>query len=267
MKKILDYLEQLDLSDVEAKLYLSLLNTGPTSVRDLAATIDIKRTTTYLYIDQLIEKGLIMKVVKGSQKLVAANDPKDSLEFLVKRKLQTAITVENEFPDMLRALTTSLPQVKEIGDAEIKYYKGKNGIQKIYDEALLSQELRVYANLSELESLFKINGLILEYQIYEKALLKNKELKIYEIVADEPRSIDKFNLNQTVQTKRYYHKYIPASVGLTSPGILMYDNKVVTINGKENFNIVVLHNIDYYTNSIRLFDFIWKMLPEPEIKV
>ena len=45
MEKIVDYLKQLDLSDVEAKLYLTLLQTGPSSVRDLAQTIDIKRTT------------------------------------------------------------------------------------------------------------------------------------------------------------------------------------------------------------------------------
>src|ERR1700722_3759231 len=99
MDNIVDYLKQLDLSDVEAKLYLTLLQTGPASVRDLALTIDIKRTTTYFYIDQLVDKGLIIKLVKGSKKLVAANEP-ENLKILVEEKMKTAKAVQQGFPDI-----------------------------------------------------------------------------------------------------------------------------------------------------------------------
>lgn len=260
MDKILDYLKQLDLSDVEAKLYLTLLQNGPTSVRDLAMTIDIKRTTAYFYIDQLIEKGLIMKQVKNSKKLVAAEEPK-ALKTLVENKVTSAKKVQNNFKAILEEINTSLPQGKDNSEAEIKYSKGNQALRKVYEEALKGEELRVYANLTELESLFKANNFLLEYQVYEKALLKNKHLKIYEIVADTPGSIENFKLDQTVKTERYFYKHMPANVGLTAPGILMYNDNVAIINGKENFNVVVLHSTDYYINSIRLFDFLWKVLP------
>src|ERR1700744_3984765 len=103
MDKIIDYLKQLDLSDVEAKLYLTLFQTGPASVRDLAATINIKRTTAYFYIDQLVEKGLIMKLVKGSKKLVAANDP-ENLKTLVEEKIKSANAVKEGFPEIIKIL-------------------------------------------------------------------------------------------------------------------------------------------------------------------
>jgi HTH-type transcriptional regulator, sugar sensing transcriptional regulator len=106
MDNIIDYLKHLDLSDVEAKLYLTLLQAGPTSVRDLAQTIDIKRTTAYFYIDQLVDKGLIMKLVKGSKKLVAANTP-DNLEHLVEEKLKKAKAVQHDYPEILKTLTAS----------------------------------------------------------------------------------------------------------------------------------------------------------------
>ena len=112
MENIVDYLKQLDLSDVEAKLYLTLLQKLDLQLQvsvDLAQTIDIKRTTAYFYIDQLVNKGLIMKVVKGSKKLVAANEPKN-LQHLVEEKLEAAKTVKEGFPDILKMLTTSLPQ-------------------------------------------------------------------------------------------------------------------------------------------------------------
>src|SRR6185437_9522325 len=93
MNTIIDYLKQLDLSDAEAKLYLTLIQTGPNNVRDLAQTVNIKRTTAYFYIDQLIEKGLIMKIIRGSKKLISANDP-ENLHYLVEKKLDSARIVK-----------------------------------------------------------------------------------------------------------------------------------------------------------------------------
>ena len=149
MDNIVDYLKQLDLSEVEAKLYLTLLQTGPTSVRDLAQTIDIKRTTTYFYIDQLVEKGLIMKLVKGSKKIVAANEP-ENLKTLVEAKTASAKAVQQGFPEILKSLNNSTPKENNTTDAEIKYYKGKNGVKKIYEDALSSKELRSYVNIEEI---------------------------------------------------------------------------------------------------------------------
>ena len=263
MNKLIDYLEQLDLSEVEAKLYLTLLQTGPVSVRDLAVTTDMKRTTAYLYVDQLIEKGLAVKMVQSSKKLVAANPP-DSIQHLIEKKVASAKEVETAFPSILKSIQTTLPEVKDTNEPEILYSKGKVALKRVYDEALKCKELRVYANLAELENLFKANDFLLEYEVYDNALSNNKDLEIYEIVADTPGSIEKFKLNQTVETNRYHYKYMPADVGLTAPGILMYNNKVAIINGKENFSIVVLTNADYYINSIKLFDFIWKVLPKTQ---
>ena len=39
--KIIDYLKQLELTDEEATIYLTLLQTGPVSVKSLAGETDI----------------------------------------------------------------------------------------------------------------------------------------------------------------------------------------------------------------------------------
>src|SRR5579859_2779001 len=126
MDRLIDYLKQLDLSEIEAKLYLTLLQSGPTSVRELAQTVEIKRTTTYFYIDQLVEKGLIMKLVKGSKKLVAANEP-ENLKTLVEEKIRKAQEVQKGFPSILKLLSSSLVRDEEVCNAEFRYYKGSNG--------------------------------------------------------------------------------------------------------------------------------------------
>src|SRR5438876_11943306 len=104
MDKIIDFLKNLDLNDGEAKIYLTLLKTDALSVRELALKTKIKRTTAYLYIDQLIEKGLIIKLVKGSRKLVSATEPEDNLQNLIEKKLSTAKNIKEDFPNIIKTI-------------------------------------------------------------------------------------------------------------------------------------------------------------------
>jgi sugar-specific transcriptional regulator TrmB len=262
MDKIIDYLKQLNLSDIEARLYVTLLQIGPISVRDLALTIDIKRTTAYFYIDQLVEKGLIIKLVKGSKKLVAAEEP-TNLQSLVEKKLATAQKAQEQFPEVLSTIIASLPNSSSEENAEISYYKGLQAAKKVYDDALRGSELRLYVNLSELEKILFPNTVGIDYDMFEKALVKNSKLQIYEILADVPDLVKPFNLEQTASNKRYKFKFMHAHVDLTAPGILMYDNKVAIINGKKGQVItVVLHNTDYFNNSKNLFDYVWSTIPD-----
>ncbi len=255
MKQILDYLEQLDLSKIEAKLYLRLLETGPISVKELAELIEVKRTTAYVYVDQLIEKGLLMKIVKGGHKYIAVNEPIESLQHLVQEKLKSAETVQEQFLTIANEINAIYPRNKDIGQAEIKYYKGKQGIMRIYKDALKGKELRLYANLSEIAPLFPNDP-----DLFENALKENRHLRIFEIYGDSPQAIKQFSY--TANSDRYFYKFMPSDVTLGSSVHLIYDNKVAIIDVRGKIAGVVLHNSEHYINSMTLFDFIWKMLPE-----
>lgn len=256
LEKIVDYLKQLGLSDAEAKLYLTLLQTGPTSVRDLAQTVDIKRTTAYFYIDQLVEKGLIMKLVKGSKKLIAANEP-ENLQTLVEEELARAKAVEKTFPDILKTLNTTLPQMTDAGSAEVRYYKGVNGVKKIYEEALKAKELRSYVNIGDVESFFPGNLIS-----FDKAFEENKEFKIYEFVEDSPASRKQVDILS--QNKKYSFKFLPKDIKISASDILLYDGKVAIINLRESTTGVIFNNKDYFEISKELFEYMWKTMPTLE---
>src|SRR5258708_24684886 len=156
MKEITDYLEELSLSEIEGKIYLTLLKTGPISVRKFAPLIGLKRTTAYLNIDPLIEMGLITKVIKGAQKQIVAACP-EVLKDLIEKKFQSAKNqiqvvgnLEKKYPSVLKAIEKTFPIQNDTQDAEIRYYKGKAGLRKIYTQALQGSELRLYANISEI---------------------------------------------------------------------------------------------------------------------
>ncbi len=252
MENILKFLKELELSEIEAKLYLTLLQHGSTSVRELAETIEIKRTTAYFYIDQLVEKGLIMKLVKGSKKQVAANPP-ESLQHLVEQKVASAKLVEQTFPSILQTITSSLPEQIDTNDSEIRYYKGKNGVRKIYEDALTANEMRSYVNLSAIQEVFPEN-----FRLFDAAFKANPQLKIFEIVENSPRS----KTRTQTSDKMHFHKILPPDMKLTAQDILIFEGKVGIINLKDDIHGVILRNTDLYNNLRLLFDFIWKILPE-----
>ncbi len=257
MDKIVDYLKQLDLSDVEAKLYLTLLQTGATSVRDLAQTIEIKRTTAYFYIDQLIDKGLIMKLVKGSKKLVAANEP-ENLKTLVEAKIVSAKAVQQDFPDIIKMLTNIVPEENNTKNAEISFYKGIINARKIYEEALQASEVRAYVRLKDEETLFPDN-----LPIFEDAFRKNEKLRVWEIIYDSDSTTKDAERVESI-TDRYLYKFTPKHLKLSSEDILIYDGKVAIINYRGGKTSVVLHSSDFYNNFKELFDFMWNVLSEPK---
>jgi sugar-specific transcriptional regulator TrmB len=253
--KVLDYLQQLGLADVEAKLYFSLLKRGEMSVKDLAETIDLKRTTAYFHIDRLANRGLILKTVNGSKSHVVANSPED-LKKLLDVKLKETDDLERNFPNILQTLTASQPQETPASSAEIRYYKGKNGVMKIYEEAMKAKELRSYVNIEVMRKAIPENEIL-----FPSALKINKIIKIYEILENTPTSnklITEFQA-KSHNDNRFYYKFLPQGVKLSSVDILIFDGKVAIININPQLTGLVLHNADYFNNSKGLFDLMWNV--------
>lgn len=258
IRKIIDYLKELDLSEIEIKLYIKLLETGPISVRDLAQIVKINRTTAYLHIDQLLEKGLIIKMVKGSEKKVVVNTPEDSLEQLIERKQQVITTLREKLPDVLQSINSQVPVAKEIYEADIKYYKGIINARKIYEEALSANELRSYIRIDKTQPLFPSNA-----SVFSNAFKENKKLRVWEIIYDTDLSALPSEESRS-QVGRYFYKYMPKSKKLSSEDILIYDGKVAVINFRGKKTSIVLQSYDLYNNFKEIFDFLWDILPEPK---
>lgn len=253
MNKLNVFLEQLDLSEIEASLYTGLLDNGPMSVRDLAVFTKMKRTTAYFYIDQLVEKGLVVKLSHGTQKLVTVSQPKESLQYLVEEKERQAKQLKGVFPDMLTAIKTTLPKIKTNTEAEIKYYKGKNGVKKIYEETLKGKEVRSYVNAEEIAKAFPDN-----YQLLDIAYDSNPEIKIFEICEESPTTRKRL-LNPQ---KNHLYKVLPKNKKLTSQDVLISDDKIAIIDLKGSTNGIVITSVDLAKNFRLLFDLLWDVLPD-----
>jgi sugar-specific transcriptional regulator TrmB len=253
--EILEYLEQLELTEGEAKLYLTLLKHGVMTVTALAKAAGVYRTAAYSPIDRLIEKGLVMELVKGSRSLVAATQLEENLQHLVEQKIQKDKIIQEKLPDIIRTLQKSIPQTKPSEDAQIRYYNGINAVRKIYQEALKANELRSYAKLEGGVKVFPNN-----IEVFNDGLKRNLKLTIKELVYDSPVSKKEAEYVSN-QIDRYSYKIMPKDLRISSEDILMYDGNVSIINYTGKITSMVLHSKDYYNNSTELFDYLWKTLP------
>ena len=75
-------LQNLGLSEKEAKIYLASLELGPETVQNIAKKAGINRPTTYLQIESLKEKGLISEFQRGKKTFYAPESPNRLLSML-----------------------------------------------------------------------------------------------------------------------------------------------------------------------------------------
>jgi hypothetical protein len=72
-------LTDIGLSEKEARIYLCLLETGPTSTDTIALKTKIKRPTVYFVLEGLIDRALVLRTARKRKQLFAARAPDDLL--------------------------------------------------------------------------------------------------------------------------------------------------------------------------------------------
>lgn len=257
-KNITLYLEELGLSTMETSIYLTLLETGPIKIRNLANKIGIKRTTAYSYVDELIKKELVTIVIKNSEKLVSANAPKESIQNLVDGKMKLAAKIQTTFPDILEMINATLPAKDISGVSEIKYYYGKNSVKNIYLDLLAARDIRGITNISEFLDIFPDM-----FHVVDKAIQQDNQKKYYEIVDDSPKTQEALQKSLEITNKRYQYKYFPDGMTISSSIVTIYDGKVSIVNTRDTVNGVILQNAILYENFKQLFDLIWNNISLP----
>jgi sugar-specific transcriptional regulator TrmB len=151
-------LEAFGLTEKEAAVYAAALALGAATADQLAKQSDIKRSTTYLQIEQLRAKGLMSSFEQGKKTFFAPESP-DNLERLLEKQKKD-LELKQDF------LKKELPQLTQLfeGAGErplVRFYQGKEGIITMRENALNSlskgDELKVMYSYDLLFSLFDVS--------------------------------------------------------------------------------------------------------------
>ena len=229
------------LNEKAAKIYLAALPFGTVSVAQIAQKSGLKRPTVYLYIDELLKRGLMEKSAVGKRQYYRATD----IEALLRRVRNSLAELETVLPELaaLRATSTGKPQVVIL--------EGEVGIERIYEEVVQAQSFCAWSNLVTVEKLFPHASLNIAEKIKERGITGR------EIIADtkEARRIARSFLRIAGATYRVR----VADSELIHNDNMLYGN-VCAMFRLHEFNLFVVRIEDQtIADTMRvLFDMAWR---------
>lgn len=156
-EELLRQLEDMGLSEKEAKVYVASLMLGPATVQQISTQADIKRVTTYVILESLASLGLVSQTSHGKKTYFTAEDP-SSLKRLLDKKQQELSEQRKNFDTLLPDLSAlqSIPAESPT----VKFYDGAEAIRTIMatfldqhkDEA--DKTTYAFSNLDQLHTFF-----------------------------------------------------------------------------------------------------------------
>lgn len=228
-------LKELGLTDNEAKVYLTLLNNGPSAAGTITSKSGIHRRSVYDAIDRLIEKGLVGYMSSNNSKTYEATNPKQLLD-IVKRK-------EDEVKSVIPSLEALYHQTKE--KKETLFFRGKNGVKSIFEDQInQKKEIMIIGASSQAYETLK-------YYLphYERARV-SKKIKV-KIIFDE--QVRKEKLKIPLSETRFLKQ------GFSGPTATnIYGDSVALIIWTENPYAILIKDKDIAESYKTYFEIMWK---------
>lgn len=228
-------LVELGLTESESKVYLALLELGPSLAGQISRKTGIHRRNIYDITERLIQKGLIGYIVKNNRRLFEAASPQ-RLKEILKEKQQ-------ELEESMPNLTLLYQKTKE--KQETNFYKGIEGLKTIFQEQLkIEGKDKEILILGASASAFEV--LPFYFKGYDNDRVKNK-IKV-RIIASE-------KLNKKIPLSEI--RYLPQKYA-NPLAINIYGNKVAIILWKKSPIAIVIKEQEIADSYRKYFELVWK---------
>jgi HTH-type transcriptional regulator, sugar sensing transcriptional regulator len=151
---MLKELQDMGLSEKEAKVYLASLEIGRATADQLAKQAKIVRSTTYVQLESLMKKGLVSTYEEGKKTYFAPESP-EYLKRLLELKKSEFEAKEKELGDFLPEL---LRKFEGAGERPVvRFFDGKEGVAIMRENLLdlpINTELKFIYNHDALAHVF-----------------------------------------------------------------------------------------------------------------
>lgn len=252
MKKVTDYLQELGLTEIEAKVYQGILETGPTTVKNLAEHVKIKRITVHFNIENLIAKGLVTQTLIGARRQIMAEQP-ERLEQLITQKEKSIQAIKKEFPEMIKNFALLHPAATG-ENIQVKYYEGKEAVKSVYKEILKANLIYAFANFDRLQSVFPEN-----HELFQKALNQNPKMEVWDIF-ETTLEVQKL---ASKTHKRHHLSFFPPNMSLSDFDFLIFDNNVAMIYLHQDRPYAIVSRSSAMAAGLKaIHSIVWKVLSE-----
>lgn len=133
---MIELIASLGLSENEAKIYLALLELGPSLVTEMSRKAEVNRVSCYDVMEKLVKYNLVTYASgKHAKKRYSAMPPHNLFSFLERKQKREEKQLEE--------LKNKMPELKmlyrEPNRPSIKFFEGTEGLKAIYAETLKSK--------------------------------------------------------------------------------------------------------------------------------
>lgn len=242
---MLKTLQKLGLTDKEAKVYLANLELGPAKIPDIAEKSDIKRTTVYVVVESLMQKGLISFFQSKKTKKFVVEDP-SKLNYFLREKQESLRRIMPQ----LEALTKS----KKENRPEIRFYKGKQGCLNVIQQSLEKPHSEVLF-IGSVADIYKITTKKYDYEHYFPIRVK-KKIKLKSLYFKDKDSLElQINSKKNLREVKFLPKnyYFPSSM-------LIFQDKIALISSEKELVSIVIQSADLAEMEKQKFNLLWDKL-------
>lgn len=239
---IIDSLQNLGLSEKEAKVYIALIGMGSASVYAIAKASGLKRPTTYVIIDELVRKGIASEVPRVKKQLYQAKSPEE----LIAQAENRFMMAKQKLPE-LRALVKG-----QESKPRVYFFEGKEGVEQTFTYGLKrmanKEVVGFYATSSQ-----QVTEMFDNFKIFIDGLNENG-IKLRG-VAPKVEELEHFR-NKDIEYGRTFRtidkiKYSP------TVSIEMGDT-YVKVQDFDNLQSIIIENANITKTLKQIFELVWE---------
>ena len=238
-------LQNLGLSEKEAKVYTTALELGPDTVQNIAKAADVNRATAYVQIDSLKDKGLMSEFDKGKKTYYVAESPQRLKNFLS--------AIEKELAVKKTQTDSIIPGLMSLFDGmgerpKVRFFEGMDGARAEREEFLKTKSKMIYG-IIDYDKLFQFYP---EQQTAYTNLRAKKKIKTKVFYVSKTPVKD-------ANSKEYLReaKHIPANKANLEASITIYDDKIAISTYSSNPTSVIIESDRIATTFRSLFEVFW----------
>jgi sugar-specific transcriptional regulator TrmB len=234
MYSLIKLLQQIGLTEKESKAYLITLKIGTNPVSTIAKHSQLNRCTMYSVLENLVQKGLIIKFEKNNIRYFTAVEPHHLLKYIEDKK--------RALGHYKKAIDQKIPELEALKNPfqlipNAKSFIGQEGLNKILNEIINESKLWVVAEVSKKTHYF-FQSIIPVYL--------NKYAS-FNLIINNKNSYDKYHITSPNEID---------SLPPIKPAQCIGQNKVFILSTEENYGVEI-ENSDIVNHFEKQFEHAW----------
>lgn len=238
-------LKNLGLLEKEIKVYLSLLQLGRATAYHIANRSGVKKSTTYIVLDSLINKGFAKKHRKTSTLEYIPVEPKVIFENAKQRVLDT----EQDITGLQSILHQEEQNIK------VTWYEGIEGIREMHQQ--LFKAMRGKSYISFYSHIDDIPDEVLRFFQHHQEMHKKYRIKRRALTVDDAKVIEGFYAKGLNKLYNIQAKALPRSKYDSKISIDVYGDSVQIFSQRAIHGVIIEDKdiADFFRN---VFEIIWE---------